>query len=135
MGAWDHSNFGNDAAHDFVIEVTEQGMEKIIHAIRTAAECPEDESLDSDEANEALAAIEFIAAAKGKMAEDFPENAEDWLAGKNVSEITSADVISVSEKALARIKAGNSDLKELWQESGHFNDWIKVVDNLQSRII
>jgi hypothetical protein len=134
MGAWDHSNFGNDAAHDFVFEVTEQGMEKIIHAIKTAAECPEDESLDSDEANEALAAIEFIAAAKGKMAEDFPENAEDWLAGKNVSEITSADIISASEKALARIKGDNSDLKELWQESEHLNDWIKVVDNLQSRI-
>lgn len=134
MGAWDHSNFGNDTAHDFVYEVTEQGMEKIIHAIKTAAECPGDEPLDSEEANEALAAIEFIAAAKGNMAEDFPENAEDWLAGKNAEVLTNADIISESEKALARIKADNSELKNLWQESQRLNDWIKVVDNLQSRI-
>jgi hypothetical protein len=134
MGAWDHSNFGNDTAHDFVYEVTEQGMEKIIHAIKTAAECPGDEYLESDEANEALAAIEFIAAAKGNMAEDFPENAEDWLAGKNVDALISADIISESDKALARIKSDNSELKDLWQDSEHYNDWINVVDNLLSRI-
>lgn len=134
MGAWDHSNFGNDTAHDFVYEVTEQGMDKILHAIKTAAECPGDEPLDSEEANEALAAIEFIAAAKGNMAEDFPENAEDWLVGKNAEALTNADIISESEKALARIKADNSELKKSWQDSKHYNDWIKVVDNLQSRI-
>lgn len=133
MGAWDHSNFGNDAAHDFVFEVTEQGMDKIIHAIKTAAECPEDESLDSDEANEALAAIEFIAAAKGKMAEDFPENAEDWLAGKDSSELKTADLIGDSEKALARIKS-NSELKQLWEETEHYNAWVKVVNDLETRI-
>jgi hypothetical protein len=134
MGAWDHSNFGNDTAHDFVFEVTEQGMEKITHAIKTVAECPEDELLEADEGCEALAAIEFIAAAKGKMAEDFPENAEDWLAGKDIDGITAADIISESEKALARIKSDNSELKELWKESDKFNDWINVIENLRSRI-
>jgi hypothetical protein len=134
MGAWDHSTFGNDTAHDFVIEVTEQGMEKITHAIKTVAECPEGEYLEADEGCEALAAIEFIAAAKGKMAEDFPENAEDWLVGKDVGDITSAELISESEKAIARIKSDNSELKEQWQESEEFNDWIKSVDSLHSRI-
>lgn len=134
MGAWDHSNFGNDAAHDFVFEVTEQGMEKITHAIKQAADCPADEYLEVDEGCEALAAIEFIAAAKGKMAEDFPENAEDWLAGKDLGGITSADIISESEKALARIKSDKSELKELWKDSDKYNDWVKVIDNLQSRI-
>ena len=93
MGTWDHSNFGNDAAHDFAIEATEQGVEKIKTAIHAVAECGEEEFLDSEECFEALAAIEFIATAKGKMAEDFPENAEEWLAGKDASELTSPDLI------------------------------------------
>jgi hypothetical protein len=133
MGAWDHSNFGNDTAHDFAYEATEQGMEKIKTAIRAASECGEEEFLDSDECCEALAAIEFIATAKGKMAEDFPENAEEWLAGKDVSELTSPDLIRESQKAIARIKS-NSELKELWKETEHFNDWVKVVDDLEKRI-
>lgn len=133
MGAWGHTNYANDAAHDFAMDVTEQGIEKIKTAIYNVTSCAEDEELDADECCEALAAIEFIAAAKGKMAEDFPENAEDWLAGKDLSEITSPDAISDSQKAIARIKS-NSELKELWQESDDFNDWVKSVDDLEKRI-
>ena len=133
MGAWGNTNYANDAAHDFVMDVTEQGVDKIKTAIRAASECADEEFLEVDECHEALAAIEFIATAKGKMAEDFPENAEEWLAGKDVSELTSPSLISESQKAIARIKS-NSELKELKQEAGGFNDWIKIVDDLEKRI-
>jgi hypothetical protein len=67
------------------------------------------------------------------MAEDFPENAEEWLAGKDVSELTSPELIRESQQAIARIKS-NSELKELWNEGGEFDEWVKVVDDLEKRI-
>jgi hypothetical protein len=133
MGAWGHSNYANDTAHDFAMDVTEQGVDKIKTAIAAAASCAEDEVLDDEESCEALAAIEFIATAKGKMAEDFPENAEEWLAGKDVSDLTSADIIAESQKALARIRS-NSQLKETWKQAGEYENWVKVVDDLEKRI-
>jgi hypothetical protein len=133
MGAWGHTNYANDAAHDFAMDVTEQGVDKIKTAIHAVTSCGEEDILESDECCEALAAIEFIATAKGKMAEDFPENAEEWLAGKDVSELTSPELIRESQQAIARIKS-NSELKELWNEGGEFDEWVKVVDDLEKRI-
>ena len=130
MGAWGQSNYANDTAHDFVMEVTEQGVDKIKTAILAVTSCAEEELLESDECCEALAAIEFIATAKGKMAEDFPENAEEWLAGKDVSELTSPELIKESQKAIARIRS-NSELKEQWEGNA---EWVKVVDDLEKRI-
>jgi hypothetical protein len=135
MGAWGLLNFENDTALDFVSEIEENsnGVGRIRSAIDIINTATEDSYLDSDLCIEALAAIEYIAAAKDQMAEDFPENAEEWLQPNKASLLGLRNIIAQSKQAIDRIKH-NSELKELWEETEDFEKWNKVLDDLNTRI-
>jgi methyl-accepting chemotaxis protein len=135
MGAWGLLNFENDTALDFVSEIEENsnGIGRIRSAIDIINTTTEDSYLDSDLCIEALAAIEYIAAAKDQMAEDFPENAEEWLQPNKASLLGLRNIIAQSKQAIDRIKH-NSELKELWEETEDFEKWNKVLDDLNTRI-
>ena len=133
MGAWGHRNFENDGALDFIWKVEEQGVSAIVKAIDTVATFDENEYLDSSECEELQAAVEFIAAAKGNPSEDFPENAEDWLANYKGSELTNADLVEKSNQALDRLLRA-SEMKELWEEAGSYDTWAATINDLKKRI-
>jgi hypothetical protein len=134
MGAWGHLNFENDTALDLVYEIEEKGADRIKNAIEAINSREEDSFLDSDLCSEALAAIEYIAAAKDKASEDFPEDAEDWLTPANKeSLLVIRNLIPKSKDAIDRIQH-NSELKDLWEETEDFNEWTKVLENLATRI-
>jgi len=130
MGAWENGNFGNDDAMDFVGEVNSK--EAILDAILKISAAPENEYLESPDCCIALAAIEYIATALGNPSEDFPEEGEEWIS-KNKSELLEGDIILHSNQAIDKIKT-NSELKELWEESGEFEDWLNVIEGLKKRI-
>ena len=77
MGAWENGNFGNDDAMDFVSEVNSK--ESIFDAILKISMASQNEYLEAPDCSVALAAIEYIAAALGNPAEDFPEETEEWV--------------------------------------------------------
>jgi hypothetical protein len=134
MGAWGHLNFENDTALDLVYEIEEKGADRIKNAIEAINSREEDSFLDSDLCSEALAAIEYIAAAKDKASEDFPEDAEDWLTPANKESLLAIrNLVPKSKDAIDRIQH-NSELKDLWEETEDFNEWTKVLENLATRI-
>lgn len=133
MGAWGHLNFENDTALDFVYELEEKGVERIKTAIEAINTREEDGFLDSDLCSEALAAIEFIAAAKGKASEDFPEDGEEWLQVNKDGLLANHHWISKSKQAIDRIQH-NSELKDLWEEAEEYDVWAKVLEGLSVRI-
>ena len=134
MGAWGTLNFENDTALDLVYEIEEEGANRIKIAIEAVNSREEDSFLDSDLCSEALAAIEYIAAAKDKVSEDFPEDAEEWLTPANKENLLSIrNLIANSKQAIDRIKH-NSELKDLWEETEDFEEWNKVLDGLVTRI-
>lgn len=134
MGAWGTLNFENDTALDLVYEIEEEGANRIKIAIEAVNSREEDSFLDSDLCSEALAAIEYIAAAKDKVSEDFPEDAEEWLTPANKESLLAIrNLISNSKQAIDRIKH-NSELKDLWEETEDFEEWNKVLDGLVTRI-
>ena len=134
MGAWGHLNFENDTALDLVYEIEEEGANRIKIAIEAVNSREEDSFLDSDLCSEALAAIEYIAAAKDKVSEDFPEDAEEWLTPANKENLLAIrNLIANSKQAIDRIKH-NSELKDLWEETEEFEEWNKVLDGLVTRI-
>jgi len=133
MGAWGHTNFDNDTAQDFVAEVEEGGIDRIVSAIDVINAIEEDAYVDSNLATEALAAIEYIATAKDRMAEDFPEDAEDWVNAHKAQLLTIRGIVAKSQKAIDRIK-NNSELKEFWEETEDFGKWTSVLDDLNTRI-
>ncbi|MCS3801840.1 DUF4259 domain-containing protein [Niastella sp. OAS944] len=134
MGAWGPLNFENDTALDLVYEIEEEGANRIKIAIEAVNSREEDSFLDSDLCSEALAAIEYIAAAKDKVSEDFPEDAEEWLTPANKETLLAIrNLIANSKQAIDRIKH-NSELKDLWEETEEFEEWNKVLDGLVTRI-
>jgi hypothetical protein len=132
MGTWGHRNFENDNALDFIAEVEERGAERIEEAIRVVANYPEDDPLGSDDGIAALAAIEYIAAAKGKQSEDFPEDAEEWLQKTAPGSLLSIDSSAIT-KAIERIRS-NSELRELWNKSEEMDQWLAVLSDLEKRV-
>lgn len=130
MGAWDNGNFGNDDAMDFVFDATSK--EAISDAILAISKAPQGEYLDSTDCCIALAAIEYIAAALGNPSADFPEEAKEWVS-ENKSALSETGMISQANNAIDKIKT-NSELKEFWEETDEFQDWLNVIEGLKKRI-
>jgi hypothetical protein len=137
MGTWGHRIFENDTAMDFVMTVEEEGKSLILEKINKVADTPEDAYYEDDDCDEALAAIEYIAAARGKASVDFPEVAEDWLnSGKGkdlVKESSSSGLITNCLKAIQKIKT-NSDLKSRWDEGDEPGKWYQALADLENRL-
>jgi hypothetical protein len=132
MGAWGHRNFENDEALDFVWEINEGGVQTIREAINKVVNKPASEQLESPECTEALAAIEYVAAAKGNPSEDFPEESEIWLEKNGGKELLSIDG-SLLLKAIERIKS-SSELREQWDESDDAKEWYNILSGLEQRL-
>ena len=143
MGSWGYGNFENDGAADFIIQVEEEGITKIYQSILFVTELPESEFLEADECQQALAAIEYIAAAKGNPSATFPAEARKWLKEKYHADILDADpsdphkahfdLTEISLNAIERIKT-NSELQELWEEGGQASEWNQELEDLKKRV-
>ena len=131
MGAWDNGNFGNDDAMDFVADVLSKA--NVVNAIVTVSNTPINEYIDSADCCNALAAIEYIATALGNTAKDFPEEALEWVSENKLLLLQDEKLILNAHLALEKIKT-NSELKELWEESEEFEDWLNIVEGLKKRI-
>ena len=139
MGAWGHRNFENDTALDLVANLYDENMDKedIFIAINEVATFPPEADSqsgpESDECATCLAAIEFIAASKGKPSEDFPEDAEEWLGLNPDLTFPGTDITTLCLQAINQIRTA-SELKELWKESEFYQKWLDVVADLEKRI-
>jgi hypothetical protein len=143
MGAWETGNFGNDDAMDFVGEVNDNGKAEILSAIQKISNAAESEYPEAPDCSVALAAIEYVAAAKGNFADDFPEEATEWLEqnqllpfkskgifGTGAKEI---NIVALSKQAIDKIKT-KLELRELWEEGEDYHKWLTIVENLKKRI-
>ena len=143
MGAWGNRNFENDDALDFVGELCEKNGNSIelFTAINIVAEKDGEEGPDAIESSCALVAIEFLAAANGSPSIDLPENAEDWLSRNDPLRMKEAGGQGVFPEQLRLLSiqaieqiTDNSELKELWEESDEFAEWLSVLEDLRKRI-
>lgn len=137
MGTWGSRNFENDEALDFAATITEKkvSVSELYSTIKAIAAIQDKEDSDygpdAYDSTKAIVAIELFAALKGNPSQDFPAFAKNWLAKNSVLKIE--DVADQSKKAIHQIK-DNSELKELWEESGEFDEWADVLHDLEKRI-
>jgi hypothetical protein len=129
MGAWSHTSFGNDDASDFVYKVEGDGEAAVANAFEAVNDLSAGDYLEAPDASVALAAAEFVAAKGGKPPADFPEGAaavvpriKDHLALK-------ADAVKAVKRVLE-----NSELRDLWAETGDFGAWRADVEGLLERL-
>jgi hypothetical protein len=128
MGAWSHTSFGNDSAHDFLYEV-EEDARAIEGAIQAVEQIGAGEYIDADLCCSLLAAAELLAAANGQPPQDYPELARTIVAGMKPD----AHLRARAAQAITRT-AEASELRELWEESESFDDWTTDVRSLLERL-
>ena len=134
MGTWSHEPFGNDTASDWAYDLEEQkDFFLVAQAIQGVLDNDED-YLDADLAVEAIAAAEVLAKAlgRGTQTDAYTEKVDAWLA--SIKAKPSADLLSGAQAALARIMGPDSELKELWEDSEDFENWVSSIKALQTAL-
>lgn len=125
MGAWGIGSFENDQAGDWIYDLEEADdwglvqttLQKILDG-------------DDEDACEALAAAEVVAAALGRPLANLPEEATQWL-GEHRD--LPDNLVALATRAVTAV-ATTSELKELWEETADFDAWCGTVRDLQSRL-
>jgi len=133
MGCWAISSFGNDNAVDWLYGLTEQSDLSLVRETISQL-LAEGGYLDAPYATEALAAIEVVAAALGRPtdAARAEENLMEWL--DRVKPSPDASLVSDAIRAIDRILASESELRELWEETEDFSEWQADVTGLRTQL-
>lgn len=136
MGAWGHEPFSNDDAMDWLHDMLDaEDDEPLIEALGEVASAEPDEYLDGDSGSIAVAAAAFVTALGGHELDELPEDLVDWIDAQD------ADVLQelyekhapVARAALARVLV-NSELVDLWEESGDDQSWRHQIESLDAAL-
>lgn len=135
MGAWGAGSFENDSALDWLDSFCDDsgaGIAPIVEALTAIAELTSADYLEVDEASDAIAAAELIAALQGRPPLHLPDCATAWLNAQHV--IIDPGLIVLALGVVDRVKA-NSELQDLWSESGGpDSEWHAVIADLEMRL-
>jgi hypothetical protein len=129
MGAWGYGNLENDTVLDWVVELLEtQDLSLISESIEMVLD---DSYLDADTTSIAVGAIEILAALQNKPGrEEYDDELEEWI---NQHKGQGTKLLVPAQKALGKILI-ESELKELWEETEKFEDWVKTIKELEGRL-
>ena len=130
MGAWGYGNLENDTVLDWVEDLLEtQDLSLIIEAIEMVLD---DSEIESYTAEIALGAIEILAALQDRPGnEEYDEEVEDWI---NRHKGQGKELLVLSQKAVGKILS-ESELRELREESEGFEEWVKIIKELERRLM
>jgi len=122
MGAWSHEPFGNDEANDWAYGLEEtEDLSYVEAALDAVLEV--DGYLEAPEGESAVAAVEVIAKllGKGTQSDAYTEKVDEWV--KRVRVKPTRPLLEKAQRALARIRGEQSELKDLWHQDGAAPDW------------
>lgn len=131
MGAWGDAVFENDAAGDWLDQLVASGKLTAIDKALSFAVTAKPGRLEADEACEALAGAEVIAAARGHRHADLPDDVKEWLVTSGYAPAEASVALSV--KAVERVR-DESELAELWAEGEELAAWKRGVRGLLDRL-
>ncbi|MBI1889192.1 MAG: DUF4259 domain-containing protein [Burkholderiales bacterium] len=130
MGAWNSTPFGNDSALDFLTDLERQeDLEQFL--MTTIGKISSDWNGDCQEAEEGVAAIAFVSASAVDPIGPINQEAKRLIATTGF--IPSDQLLALSLSALERI-CTDSELKDLWEESGSLTSWLKQTERLANSL-
>nr|WP_315399472.1 DUF4259 domain-containing protein [uncultured Duganella sp.] len=136
MGTWAVDAFGNDYAQDWAQDLGETGnLDAVEDTLNTALDASGGE-LEAPFAAEALVAIEVLARLQGKGGTAGEDSAavDAWVAARKPKARRRADLEDKALLAIDRILSEQSELRELWAESEHYEAWRASVEELRARV-
>lgn len=136
MGCWGVTAYEHDNAADWAFELSEAEdlglVQETLELVTDGAD--EDDAVDADVACEVLAACEVIARLKGNWGNQdaFSEPVDQWVTAHPSR--PSADLIKLACSAIDTILGPESELAQLWDESGKTDEWRASVQDLKARV-
>jgi hypothetical protein len=145
MGAWGTKSFEHDSTCDWYDEFcdSDQSVDQLEDAFDNVIE--NEDYLDYEFCTAALAAAEIIAAAFGNPSEDFPD--EEHHAGddeestlpepdlKSIRKEVTTEIIEKAQRAVKKVRQyRRSELRELWEDSEEYDDWLETTQDLIDRL-
>ncbi|WP_379653767.1 DUF4259 domain-containing protein [Pseudoxanthomonas sp. UC19_8] len=133
MGAWGLGSFENDEAADLVLDALERNdlsvLQDALEAVLTTSG-----EIEASDACRAIAATEMLAAILGEPAEAAQEQdgVMDWVA--RVDQFPDERLVAKGRLALQKILGPDSELCDLWRESGDLEAWMAEVVKIESRL-
>jgi ankyrin repeat protein len=130
MGAWSNKLFGNDTALDWLagLENSGNGLELISNTLMIAVDAND---IDAPMAEEAVAAAAIVAAASKEKVTGIYQGAKQWIERTAFSPEKELKKLAIT--SLNKV-ASDSELKDLWEESGKLTGWIKETDKLRETL-
>lgn len=147
MGTWSEEAFGNDSACDWAYALEDTSDLSLIE--RTLAdflgENAKPQGLfgrlwgrgnhkDADSAALALAAADVVARLLGNFGyrNAYTESVDKWVEKVRLS--PTPDIVAKAQRAVDRVTAPRSELRELWEDANRFEDWQDEVNELRARL-
>lgn len=131
MGAWSDKPFGNDTAKDWLWSLSEadsdEPLSAAIAAVLQARDLP-----DAPCSEAAVAAAAVVAAAAHDPIRGVPKDVATWI--RTTGYVPTDKLVGDSTRALDRILK-DSELRDLWDETGRPGGWHKSVSNIRQRLI
>lgn len=132
MGAWGEEAFQNDSALDWLAELEVGGLALLRETLSRVAAANSDDYLDVDDGTSAIAAAEIVAAALGRQRDRVTQDISAWLDAHESSFVDEDQVLA--KRAVLRVLAAGSELRELWEEDGVDSAWHADVRVLLDRL-
>jgi len=136
MGTWSVDAFGNDYAQDWAEDLAQvSNLEAVENTLDTAL-ASADDGLEAPFAAEALVAIEVLARLQGKggAASEDSVAVDEWVAARKPKARLRSDLAAKAAQVLTLVLAAESELRQLWEDSDHYADWMAAVADLQARL-
>jgi hypothetical protein len=135
MGTWGAGSFANDIAADWA-GALDGTAETVRETLATAGDAPVGGYLGADEGVEAIAAAEVVAAAAGRPCESDAYSREAIAWATRHPELGEQAFVTLALRALDRVAADDSELRDLWFEDGDESarEWKAAVDELRARL-
>jgi hypothetical protein len=136
MGAWGTGPFDNDDAADFSAELDEADPTERANLIRSALEAaidPEDQ-LEAETADRAVAAAALVAASRPGGTPIEVSYGPEFLALDEPLSLPD-DLVALARQALDRVRATDSQWRELWEDSSEAEVALAGIRSLRDSLV
>lgn len=138
MGTWAVGPFGNDFAQDWAEDLQEsRDLYFIEDTLNNVLQAETTEYLEAPFGAEALAAVETWSRVQGRggAADQDSVAVDEWVAEVQAKfSKPRPDIAEKAARVLALVLSEASELRELWEDSEHFEEWRASVTDLQRRL-
>jgi len=137
VSAWGAGAFDNDDAADWDLDFENAdqatGLKLIADALTAAAQADSSIYLDAPDGSRAVAAAEAVASINKQLLDEsaYNQRVRQWITRTGPG--PEARLTELARRAVQRVTSQNSELAQLWDESGP-SSWRSTIDELRAAL-